>query len=378
MTSEVTRNVKNSVACLLWGRAAGRCMFSGCNKPLWKSPTTQDQVNIAQKAHIYSFSEDGARGNVGITKADVNNINNLMLVCHECHQEIDKKKDGGRYSVEVLKSMKAEHEQRVELVTGISPDKRSHIVLYGVGVGEFNSPLTYERTSSALFPERYPADDHAINLGTVDSADREEEPQFWENEERGLVRKFNERVKTRLVDGSIKHMSVFAIAPQPLLVRLGTLLTDLAEVDVYQRHREPQTWAWLSESDDVEYRLKEPTAVSGEPALVISLSAIVTHDRITNILGDTASIWEITIANPHNDFLRSKKHQARFRTAVRPLMNKIKAVHGQNTLLHVFPVAPVSIAVELGRIRQPKADMPWLVYDQVNKLDKFIPTLKIK
>jgi SMODS-associated and fused to various effectors sensor domain len=52
-------------------------------------------------------------------------------------------------------------------------------------------------------------------------------------------------------------------------------------------------------------------------------------------------------------------------------------VHGQDTLLHVFPVMPVSLAVELGRARSPKAEMPWRVYDQVSALGGFVPALEI-
>jgi len=38
---------------------------------------------------------------------------------------------------------------------------------------------------------------------------------------------------------------------------------------------------------------------------------------------------------------------------------------------------PVSLAVELGRVRLPKADMPWLLYDQVNARGGFIRALTI-
>ena len=58
---EVTRHIRGDVQNMLWGKAAGRCEFNGCNKPLWKSSVTQEQVNIAQKAHIYAFSSDGPR-----------------------------------------------------------------------------------------------------------------------------------------------------------------------------------------------------------------------------------------------------------------------------------------------------------------------------
>jgi hypothetical protein len=36
------------------------------------------------------------------------------------------------------------------------------------------------------------------------------------------------------------------------------------------------------------------------------------------------------------------------------VLDEIKAVHGQHTLLHVFPVMPVSLAVELGARGRPK------------------------
>ena len=83
------RHIAGSVQCMLWGRAAARCEFAGCNKPLWRSSVTQEQVNIGQKAHIYAFSRRGPRGNDGIPKRELNNVQNLILVCHECHRNLD-------------------------------------------------------------------------------------------------------------------------------------------------------------------------------------------------------------------------------------------------------------------------------------------------
>jgi hypothetical protein len=59
------------------------------------------------------------------------------------------------------------------------------------------------------------------------------------------------------------------------------------------------------------------------------------------------------------------------------LLDQIKAAHGQNTPLHIFPAMPVSLSVELGRIRMPKADMPWILYDQIANRGGFVPTLSI-
>jgi hypothetical protein len=373
-----SRSIRVPDQCVLWARAAGRCQFLGCNRPLWKSPVTQEPVNIAEKAHIYAFSPAGARSNDDIESAELNRAGNLMLVCHDCHRKMDKAPDGGRYTVELLRSWKHQHEARIELVTGISPEMSSRIVLYGANIGEYGSPLMYESTSSALFPDRHPASDQPIGLGSVDGMTRDHTPEFWDEEARNLERRFESRVRQPMARGALGHLSVFALAPQPLLIRLGTLLTDLVEVDVYQRHREPPTWRWLDDPPAEGIRVEEPELKDGTPALAIALSATVSDDRITTSLDRPTSIWRITVDQPHNDWLRGRRQLEAFRQTARALMDRIKAVHGEHAVLHVFPAAPVAVAVELGRIRQPKADLAWVIYDQHNKLGGFAPALNIR
>jgi hypothetical protein len=144
---------------MLWGRAAGRCEFAGCNRPLWKSTVTQEQVNIAQQAHIYAFSDEGPRGNDGVSDDALNSVENLMLVCHPCHRKIDQREDGGRYTAELLKSWKHAHERRIEIVTGIDSNRQSHVLFYGANIGQQSSPLNFADAASAMFPECYPATD---------------------------------------------------------------------------------------------------------------------------------------------------------------------------------------------------------------------------
>lgn len=108
IAKDVTRYIKKEVERELWAMAAGRCEFNGCNRILYKSPVTQEQVNIAEKAHIYSFSKDGPRG-WGLLKTipeSINDINNLMLLCHDCHKTIDQDLLGQKYSATLLKQWK--------------------------------------------------------------------------------------------------------------------------------------------------------------------------------------------------------------------------------------------------------------------------------
>ena len=374
---DITRSISIATQNFLWGRAAARCEFAGCNKPLWKSSVTSERVNIAQKAHIYSFSEEGPRGNAGVSPGDLNSIDNLILVCHECHQKIDAVVDGGRYPAALLQEMKREHERRIELVTSIDSTRKSHVLLYGANIGEHSAPLNFAGAATAMFPKRYPASDHAISLGLQNSAVSDRDEQFWFTERDNLEKQFARRVRERIADGEIVHLSVFSLAPQPLLIHLGTLLGDIIPCDVYQLHREPQSWVWPSGTETPGYLIRKPQSKNGKAALILSLSATIDVNRVTSVLGEDASIWVITVQTPHNDLMKSREQLADLRAVLRRVFDQIKFAHGQSAILHIFPAAPVSACLEVGRVRMPKADMPWQLYDQVNPLGGFVPALSI-
>lgn len=378
MLEEVTksRHISDTTRFLLWGRAGGRCEFKGCNKPVWKNPLTQESVNIAQAAHIYAFSAKGPRGNEGIDPSDLNAFSNLMLTCHACHKTIDEG-DGGPYTVELLQQWKSAHEERVERVTGIDPDHQSNVVLYGKGIGEVDSPLRFDRAAKAMFPERYPAEDRAIELaiGTTDWTERDSE--FWRIEDEDLQRKYGRLLRERLASGEVSLLSVFAQAPMPLLVRLGSLLTDIRDVEVFQLHRNPKGWSWPAEAKNIELRVEKPTSFDGAPALVIALSATITDDRIERVLGADSSIWRLTIPEPTQECIRSRADLNEFYLTALKLMDEIKASHGHDAVLSIFPAAPVSTMVELGKARQPKADMDWVIYDEVKSLGGFVEAIRI-
>lgn len=376
---EVTRHIPKEVSEVLWGRAAGRCQFQGCNQPLWKSGVTQEPVKIAERAHIYAFGEGGPRSRAEFRAAGLNGLDNLLLVCRNCHRTIDQHKDGGRYSADALREMKAQHEARVELVTGIVPSIRSHALFYSTNVGEHQLLPDFHDASAAMFPERLPASDRPIELGLLGSAARDRDTGFWTLESSQLTSQFERRVRDleRANSDRIAHLSVFAIAPQPLLVLLGTLLGDIIPARIHQRRREPTTWSWGSGSTPLGLQFEAPASTTGVPALVLGLSATITDDRIWQVLGDKVSLWRVTVAEPHNDLLQTESQLSEWRRALRKLFDRIKALHGQTTTLHIFPAVPVSAAVEVGRVRMPKADMPWQLYDQINHLGGFIPAIAI-
>ena len=118
------RNIPPTTRMILFVQAGGRCEFNGCNKYLLEHELTTQKCIIAEAAHIVAFSEQGPRGDIDSRPKDIHDVQNLMLLCHDCHELIDKNPD--QYSMAILKGYKDAHEDRIRLVTGQGPDQKNH------------------------------------------------------------------------------------------------------------------------------------------------------------------------------------------------------------------------------------------------------------
>ncbi len=381
MAKEVlSRYINPTAEKELWAKSAGRCQFNGCNRILYESPVTQEPVNISEKAHIYSFSEDGPRGwseELEADKTQINDIDNLMLLCHDCHKTIDKDIDGNKYSADLLKKWKYEHEQRINIVTGIETNKQSHVVFYGANISDQKSLIQKDEAISAMFPDKYPVNGNPILL-SMQSELKDNDKDFWNIELKHLKAIFTKYIEPKIEEKDPGDFSIFAMAPMPLLIKLGSLFTDKISVDTYQPIREPKTWRWQEEPKNFEFIVTNNVEYEKEPVLILSLSGKISSDRIYEVVGNDVNIWEITVPDSflHNDFMRSKAQLSLFRQEIRKLMVQINEKHSKKPL-KIFPAMPISCAIELGRVRMPKSDMQWIVYDHNNKANKFIEAITI-
>lgn len=366
----------------LWLAAGGRCQFEGCNEALWRDNLTMDRMNRAYIAHIRDVNPKTHRYDPIESPRLEKDFTNLMLMCDTHHRKIDGP-DERQFTISRLQAMKAQHEQRIELLTSIKEENKSHVLFYGANIGEQSPVLRFERAAWAMVPHRYPAEPRGIELSLQNSARKDDDPRFWNSERENLRASFSRDVAGRLRSGEIGHLSIFALGPMPLLMELGRLLTDitpadcyeLRNADAYQLHREPPDWKWQSHPSGFEYIVSEPAEVRTNVALVFSLSATVDDSRIRAVLGEDVSIWKLTVPNPNNDYLKSREQLALFRQHTRVLLDRIKARHGVAATLHVFPAMPVSTALDFGRIWMPKADLTLQIWDENRKLGGFQPVL---
>jgi len=372
------KNVSQQNRLVLWTRAAGRCQYEGCNKFLLGDIISgEEKLNKAYVAHIVARDPEGPRGDPIRSPKLANELSNLMLMCDSHHRLIDREAPDDHPEERLLR-MKQIHEDRIAAVTDIQNDMGTHIVLYGARIGEHDCPVRFDLAKQAVLPNRYPLDSNGIQLNMVGCQFKDTEHEYWEFQVQNLRRQYQEQIRNRIERGVIDHLSIFALAPQPLLIELGRLISDIPATEVFQLHREPQTWSWQDDGAQIEFVTGQPKKARGRiVALKLALSATVTDKRIIDVLGEGIPIWSIAASNPHNNILQNKDDLNKFRTLVRQCFNQIKAEHGEDSEIHVFPVLPVSAAIEVGRVWMPKADLPLVVYDQVRGRGGFGERMRI-
>jgi hypothetical protein len=361
---------------ILWARSAGRCQYRGCNKSLIGDLVAKHQtLNTGYVAHNIAESPGGPRGDAVLSPALADDVANLLLLCDAHHRLIDRDARA-EHPQDILLAMKAEHEDRIEWATSIDNSRATRVLLFGARIGAHGYPVSREMSRQALLSDFRFSDKSPIELTHSGSAFDDNEQEYWSAEPVNLRRQFNARVRQLLEDGEVGHLSLFALAPQPLLILLGHLMSDIPSVEVFQLHREPQDWRWR-DGPATEFKIVEVPRTGKQVALKLALSATVTDDRICRVLGPQASIWSITVEDPNNNMMQARESLAAFKATARKVLDQIKAKHGEDATIHVFPVMPVSAAVEFGRIRMPKADLPMVLYDQNSALDGFVPRLSL-
>lgn len=357
------RNIKNEVQRLLWGIAAGRCEFEGCNKLLYQHEVTGASENLAEKAHIYAVKPGGARflpDNDGFK----NSVKNLILVCPQCHVIIDRNEQ--KYTPDILFRMKKKHEERIYRLTEIGAEFHSHMVYYIANIAGTHLSVNDGDARNALaLSGRYPSGISPIDLGQQGNLVEDNEDDFYTSNAKNLGRAVKERIIDVVSEGA--SIALFSLAPQPLLMLVGRLLNDKYNVAVFQCHRrETDKWRWHEPTGQIKFHsiLPDKPTSAASIALVFSLSSGIAPERIKSVLGDDVSIYSVTIDSPNRTFVTNPNIMDDFVFRSREIIEIIKQRHGKEKNIHVFPAMPASLAVRFGMDYMPKTDNKLLVYDE--------------
>ncbi len=356
---EVTKKVSESTKGKLCTYAGGRCEFDGCNTYLLEHHLTFTNGYFGQSAHIVAFRENGPRGDDPDRPDDINNIKNLMLLCHRCHKLIDDNPQD--YPRETLERYKQSHEDRIYYVTGFGPESKTTILQLKAKIGGENVHIDFADIVKAVAP-RYPVEKpgHIMDFTGLDH----ESGDFF----KCTLSEIDCTTHRAYAQGQdTQHISVFAIAPIPLLVYLGTRLSNKIKTELYQRHRDTEDWRWKENEIPVNYKLNilRNGINADHVGLLLSLSGKLSLNDLPKEFSESTPVYEITLKNavPEPTFLRTNQSVENFKVAYQKAIRRIRNAHPQITALHLFPAVPASIAVLSGRELMPKIDPELYVYD---------------
>ncbi len=363
----------------LWARAAGRCEFRGCNKLLYKDGLTQKRSNLAIISHIVAFSPDGPRGDPRRSKQLEKTMANLMLTCRDHGKIIDDKAREDEYPEQLLLEFKREHEQRIRLLTESREDAQTHVLLLQAPIDGQDVAINTTDAFRAILPQ-YPAEEDAILIDLSGTALRADTNGFFPLMAHSLTARVSRLLQRHAGQLRMKSLSVFALAPVPLLVHFGSLLGDMNRVDLYQRHRDRQDWTWGEEEEvGTFYEMLKPESCANngqEIALLLSISEPVVHARVQAALGSAPLVYEIRAREPSRDFLTSRKRLEMFGYEVRKLLYEFRTWHEHHRVIHLFAAVPAPVAIEFGRSLK-EFDPPFLVYEYQKGTRTLVPALVV-
>ncbi|HWZ63652.1 MAG TPA: SAVED domain-containing protein [Steroidobacteraceae bacterium] len=358
----------------LYVQAGGRCEFDNCNEYLLEHAPTGSPGNFAEQAHIWAFREGGPRGRGNGRPKNLHGLRNLMLLCKACHHRVDTEPQV--FTVEVLRKFKKDHEDRIHGLTGLSKDRDTvPLVLKGLIAGRVMD-ISDDDMQRAVAPN-YLRLREKIEIDLThhrDSAD----PSYWTSAKTTIDEGLQQLSRIKPRGNRSSHVSIFALAAIPVLAYLGSKLSDKVRVDLYQRHRNPESWNWHEGQGNARFALGKISQGHGPTGLAINVSGTIPMEAI-KATADESTLYELRVSGqePTPLVLNTREDLTRFVTAYVRALETIRAAHPGLELLHVFPAVPAPVAISLGRHILPKVGPRLLIYDHDKRSGSIFPILTV-
>ncbi len=355
------RNVKTSTQLLLFARTAGRCEI--CNESVTKDIRTGTDIVWGEKAHVYAFSHGGAR--TELDKAYINDVNNLLLACPNCHEKIDKKTLEGLYTANFLKDIKQKHEERVEIATSVGEEGKTKVLKMIANINDEKVATDSKAIHEALLNERLiPAERNCNEIDfTATSGQNTEE--YWKQKSAEIDEKLHVFYQEVGRD-HIEHISIFAIGPIPLLIHLGSKLNNKIKTSLFQRHKDGEDWRWRSEKSKSKYSFRRIQGGKNKTkiAILVSISGFVDKAKLPPVINKDYFIYEFFLdPEPNYNCIRTKNDLFEFEKAFTTAISTMKNNHKGLEQIDLFPAVPAPVAVICGRSFNKNADPKARIYN---------------
>lgn len=369
-TSNRGKDPSTITKMMLCARAGGRCQFDGCNKKLFIDGVTLKMLNNSNIAHIVASAPDGPRGNSESYELS-DKIENLMLMCQEHHKLIDENPD--IYTISILGEMKEEQERKIEELLDEMNYPKSEVIMMESPIKGLSVSVDFKQAVEAIRSEgNNPASNHGVSI-SLEVYGNYRSSEYWNNLEKQLNDCVTYQIYSLYRRSPDIKLSIFPLAPIPLIIKLGELMGDKRKIDVYQKFREPDTWRWQSKEISNSFSTEVFRNSDGDKiALIISISSEIDMTRVT-VVDDFDVIYHLKAQKCSVNAIKSRKDLEAFWQEYLRVLDIIKN-KDKGTEISLFPAIPVSASFEIGRRYMPRVYPKIRVFDEC---DGFFETLTI-
>lgn len=371
--SEVKRkDVPETTRIRVWAKAAGRCVL--CATYLLDGDDwSWHAIAVGQVAHIVGAGsgENAPRGESDLDANERAFEENLLLLCYPCHKRIDDNKYRDKYTVEFLSEKKRQHERRVREVTDFATLRPTSVVMVSADIRGTAAPVSLAQVAEALRSEGYTGmgDDTRNGAFSLHLPGNPDDGWTWAAH-RSEIDRLASRVAEAVTASHMDAVSIFALAPIPSLVYLGSKFDDKTETRLFRRKRsdDVRAWAWddTDSSLDFDIALASGTAPTDEALVIVEVTSPVKESRLPAVLTTLPRITISPVAQtPNPDLISSRAALEAFGAAWRAALAQIETGLPDVRRLHLVASVPAPAAVTMGRHRMRVAQ-PSLVVYQLN------------
>lgn len=345
--------------------SAGRCSFFGCQDYVMQERLTGKRAILGNVAHIVAASRDGARGDHPLPMSERSKFENLMLMCREHHDFIDKKESALEYSVERLMKQKKKHEAMMKLRTGIPVDDKTFALrFFGQIRGNRFSISEPQINLSVFLREKRYVDEKSFDIDLINTTD-DCTTVYWQTGKNKIDEVLVQQVFPMIENKSIKQLSIFALGRIPLLAYLGYRLGDKVPMTLYQKHKDDgEGWTWPRRAPEFKFeRVDHGGSSTDNIAVLISVSGGKVGD-VRAVVPDSR-LYEIRPIGitPTNTLLSSHKTLENFRRAYRDFLSEVESKHPRAKRIDCFIAGPAPVAIICGRELRGE-DPKVVIYDR--------------
>lgn len=162
--------------------------------------------------------------------------------------------------------------------------------------------------------------------------------------------------------------ALYSIAPIPLAIHLGFVVSDRVDLNCFHYQRDKRTWTWptqgIPKGLELGFRdnISEPTDAATDVVLCISLSAPVLPAQLVDVVDPQFPRFEITTENPDVRWLQSPDQLSDLGNKFLDTVQRIRSTVPNYQRIHLFYAGPSAGAVIIGQRINPRMMGPVELY----------------